>query len=98
MALYKSVGINNRVLNNFVKELRDRGIWAERHSYSIRLMYKETIVASLHLYPGFNKAILKLYGGDIIDEYVENNVKIAMLKFLPTFHLDIVKLEFKPLA
>ncbi|MEM1773435.1 MAG: hypothetical protein QXQ71_06405, partial [Desulfurococcaceae archaeon] len=58
------IGISVKVLNSIVDELRKRGLWAERHSYSIRIMYNGEFVASLHIYPGFNEAVLRLYGSE----------------------------------
>lgn len=82
-------GIDIKRLNNLVNELRTRGLWAERHSYSIRLMYNNAIIASLHLYPGFNEAELRLYGGSI-NGYVQRVVVEVLSKHLPDF---IVKIQ-----
>lgn len=83
------MGISTKRLNNFINELRSHGLWAERHSYSIRIMYRDKIVASLHLYPGFNKAVLRLYGDDQENKYVLLNVTKSIDKYLPGFKIEV---------
>lgn len=80
--------IDVKRLNRLVNELRKRGLWAERHSYSIRIIYNNIIVASLHLYPGFNEAILRLYGG-FIDNYVYNIISRVLREVLGDFKLVV---------
>ncbi|MEM4718369.1 MAG: hypothetical protein QXE81_06425 [Desulfurococcaceae archaeon] len=83
------VGISTRRLNNLINELRSMGIWAERHSYSIRVMYRDKIVASLHLYPGFNTAVLRLYGDKQENDHVLLSVTRSISKHLPGFKIEV---------
>lgn len=83
------VGINVRVLNALVSYLRTDKIWAERHAYSIRIMYENRLTASLHLYPGYGLAVLRLYGDSEANEYVLSRVSMAVESFLPGFRLEI---------
>ncbi len=53
--------VNPKRLDKLVFDLRENGIWADRHAYSYRLMYKDRLVASLHIYPGYNEFSLRLY-------------------------------------
>lgn len=86
-------GIEVKVLNALLDDLRKRGIWAERHSYSIRMIYSEALVASLHLYPGFGEAVLRLYGNRESNEYVLSAVRELVTKYLPDFNLKVVFLR-----
>lgn len=86
------VGIDVRVLNKIVNELRELDLWAERHSYSIRIMHKDMFVASLHLYPGYNEAVLRLYGGEA-NKHVQNVVRAVLEKYLPNFRLITIELR-----
>lgn len=83
------IGINVKVLNNIVDELRKRGLWAERHSYSIRIMYNGEFVASLHIYPGFNEAALKLYGSEESNKIVLSCVKELFTKYLVNYSIRV---------
>lgn len=84
-------GISHRALNGLVQELREGGLWAERHSYSIRIMYEGKFVASLHLYPGFNEAQLRLYGDSLeVNELVRERVLKAVER-----HLGGLRVEAK---
>ena len=48
-----------------MQRLRENGFYVGRHSYSYRLFYEGKVVAelfnSLHLYPGYREACLRLY-------------------------------------
>ncbi|MEM3762998.1 MAG: hypothetical protein QW721_01150 [Desulfurococcaceae archaeon] len=81
-------GIDVKRLNKLVEDLRSRGLWAERHSYSIRIMYNDLIVASLHLYPGFSEAVLRLYGGGL-NKRVQEIVEEVLVKNLPGFNIKV---------
>ena len=83
------VGIDVRILNKIVNELRNRGLWAERHSYSIRIMHNGKFVASLHIYPGFNEVVLKLYGSRESNEITLSATKEVFTKYLPSYNLVI---------
>ena len=52
-------------LDGLVQRLRENGFYVGRHSYSYRLFYEGKVVAglfnSLHLYPGYREACLRLY-------------------------------------
>jgi hypothetical protein len=85
-------GIPVSKLNNLVEYLRKRGIWAERHSYSIRMIYRGAIVASLHLYPGYSEAVLRLYGDEESNNVVEEVVKEALVTYLPEYAIIIRRL------
>ncbi|MET1159866.1 MAG: hypothetical protein ABWW65_02795 [Thermoprotei archaeon] len=86
--MYVPRGIDNKLLNNFIAELRRKGLWAERHSYSIRILFREKISASLHLYPGYNEAVLRLYSGDErIDKYICNTIRDLLKRFLPDYEI-----------
>ncbi len=82
-------GISVKKLNNFLEDLRKQGLWAERHSYSIRIMYNGKFVASLHLYPGFNEAVLRLYGDVEVNNMVQEVVYKTVSRYLPDFKLKI---------
>lgn len=86
-------GIDVKVLNNLIHELRTRGLWAERHSYSIRIAYNGLFVASLHLYPGFNEAVLRLYGCNDANRRVQSEVELLIKKYFPDYVLRVVILE-----
>lgn len=81
-------GIDVKKLNRLVARLRTGKLWAERHSYSLRIAYNEVLVASLHLYPGYNEAVLKLYGGSL-NGYVEEAVRSAIREELPEFRIRV---------
>ena len=85
--------ISVRTLNRLIHDLRSRGLWAERHSYSIRIMYNNLIVASLHIYPGFSEAVLRLYGDAEANKYVENTVKDILANTLRGFKITVVKVR-----
>ena len=87
------VGITVRTLNNLVNELRGDDLWAERHSYSVRIMYKGLIVASLHFYPGYHEAVLRLYGDEEANRYVYSRVKSLTSKYLPNYTLRAVNIK-----
>jgi len=82
--------ISIRVLNKVVEELRTGPLWAERHSYSIRIMYNGVFVASLHLYPGLNEAVLKLYGPQEVNNYVKARVELIASKYLQGFKINVI--------
>ncbi|MEM0000890.1 MAG: hypothetical protein QXY82_06150 [Desulfurococcaceae archaeon] len=86
-------GVNAKVLNSLVHELRMRGLWAERHSYSIRIAYNGLFVASLHLYPGFNEAVLRLYGRSDVNRHVQKEVEALIRKYFPDYVLRAVVLR-----
>jgi hypothetical protein len=86
-------GIPVSKLNNLVEYLRKRGIWAERHSYSIRMIYRGAIVASLHLYPGYSEAVLRLYGDEESNNVVEEVVKEALVAYFPEYAIIIRRLQ-----
>ncbi|MEM2024893.1 MAG: hypothetical protein QXW94_01200 [Desulfurococcaceae archaeon] len=86
-------GVDHKKLNLVVSELRNKGLWAERHSYSIRIMYAREFVASLHLYPGFNEAVLRLYGKPETNKVVAEAVESALGKHLPGFFVKLIFVE-----
>jgi len=86
-------GIDVKKLNKLVDELRKRDLWAERHSYSIRIIYNGLIVASLHIYPGFNEAVLRLYGDNTSDRYVQSVVSEVLSQVLEDVKLKVVKIR-----
>jgi uncharacterized membrane protein len=86
-------GIDVKKLNKLVDELRKRDLWAERHSYSIRIIYNGLIVASLHIYPGFNEAVLRLYGDNTSDRYVQSVVGEVLSQVLEDVKLKVVKIR-----
>ncbi len=48
------------------------------------MFYREHVVASLHIYPGYDEAILRLYSGDEgIDEYVARTITRVLRELLP---------------
>ncbi|MEL9909175.1 MAG: hypothetical protein QXP97_05905 [Desulfurococcus sp.] len=94
MSTYFIKGIPVKVLNNMVEELRLKGLWTERHSYSLRIMYNNRFVASLHLYPGFNEAVLKLISGDpFINSRIRSIVKEVMSIYLSGYVVREVEVE-----
>ncbi|MFZ8791637.1 MAG: hypothetical protein ACO2OS_05090 [Thermosphaera aggregans] len=89
-------GIPVRVLNKLVEELNEKNLYAERHSYSIRMMYNGRFVASLHLYPGFNQAVLRVYGeSEVINKKVSEIVVELVRKYLKNLELIV---QVKPLS
>jgi hypothetical protein len=89
-------GIPVVVLNKLVEELNEKNLYAERHSYSIRMMYNGRFVASLHLYPGFNQAVLRLYGeSEAINKKVSEIVAELVKKYLENLELIV---QVKPLS
>lgn len=86
-------GIPVGTLNKLVEELRRSGVWAERHSYSIRGMYNGKFVVSIHIYPGYGLVKIRLYSGDErIDETVYNIVKQAVDKYLKGYLIEAQRL------
>lgn len=81
-------GIPVRIFNKILEELNERKIYAERHSYSIRMMFQGKFVASLHLYPGFNQAVLRVYG----ESEEVNQLIISVVRELLNKHLREVEL------
>lgn len=83
-------GIDVRLLNKIVEMLRTDDLWTERHSYSLRIAYKGMLVASLHLYPGFNEAVLRLYGeSSSTNNYVMGEVLRVLKITLPEFKVRV---------
>lgn len=82
--------VDHKLLNNFTWLLRERGIWVERHSYSFRIMYNNLIIGSLHIYPGFNEAVLRIHSIDKNSvEYIVNNVKKLFNQLFPEYRLIV---------
>jgi len=52
-------------------------------------MYNGKFVASLHLYPGFNEAVLRLYGDVEVNNMVQEVVYKTVSRYLPDFKLKI---------
>ncbi|WFO74986.1 hypothetical protein J4526_07910 [Desulfurococcaceae archaeon MEX13E-LK6-19] len=53
--------VSARELDMINMLLEKHDIEASRHAYSYRLLYKGKIIASIHLYPGFEEASIRLY-------------------------------------
>jgi hypothetical protein len=81
-------GINVKVLNRLVEDMKKSGLIAERHSYSIRIMYRSHIVASIHLYPGYDNAVVKLYGDEEANRVVLETTVELLKKHLPGFKVE----------
>jgi hypothetical protein len=81
-------GINVKVLNRLVEDMKKSGLIAERHSYSIRIMYRNRIVASIHLYPGYDSAVVKLYGDEEANRVVLETTVELLKKHLPWFKVE----------
>lgn len=87
-------GIPVKRLNKLVSELMEKGFWAERHSYSIRVMNKEVFVASLHLYPGFNEAVLRLIDASSNSaSVIADTIEGVLRKHLPEYTVRRVFLK-----
>lgn len=87
------IGIPVEMLNRLVEELRRNGIWAERHSYSIRGMYNGKFVVSMHIYPGYRLVNIRLYSGDEkIDDIVFGIVKRAVDRYLKGYLIEAQRL------
>lgn len=70
--------------------LRESGLWVERHSYSFRIMYGGRIVGSLHIYPGFREAILKVYNVNEGEaSYVVSTVRRVFETLFPEYELSV---------
>ena len=94
MAAYYIQGIPVRVLNRMIEDLRMNGLWAERHSYSVRIMHRGRFVASLHIYPGFSEATLRLTSGDPgVDAMVRNTVERMLGRYLPGYRMNVVSVS-----
>jgi len=52
-------------------------------------MYNGKFVASLHLYPGFNEAVLRLYGDVEVNNMVQEVVYKTVSRYLPDFKIKI---------
>ena len=88
--MYVPRGIHPRVLNSITWRLRKHGLWVERHTYSYRIMYRGKLIASLHIYPGYDEAILRLYSGDeTVDQYIVDTVSNVFKELLPGIKLKI---------
>ncbi|OYT37198.1 MAG: hypothetical protein B6U89_07765 [Desulfurococcales archaeon ex4484_58] len=84
------IGVHQKILNRIVWVLREKGIWVERHSYSFRIMYRERIVGSLHLYPGYNLIVLKLYSGELgTSKKLARIINGVLNNFLPNYSIEI---------
>ena len=81
-------GIHVKVLNQIVWELRDRGLWVERHSYSFRVFRNERIVGSFHIYPGYNEVILRIIDKQAGEEVITIIVDV-LKKHLPEYKVVI---------
>ncbi|MEM1933014.1 MAG: hypothetical protein QXY53_01225 [Desulfurococcaceae archaeon] len=76
------------ILNHLVNELRSRGLWVERHSYSFRVMYCGKIVASFHIYPYHKEIHVRLYSGvDEIDTYLKNTLEETFIKIMGDYKI-----------
>lgn len=83
----------HRLLNLLVNELRSKGLWVERHSYSFRVMHRNAIVASFHVYPYHKEIHVKLYSGvDEIDFFVMRVLEETFIKILSDYkiHFSII--------
>lgn len=83
-------GIDVKTFNRIVEELRKRGLWAERHSYSMRMMLSEKFVASAHFYPGHELVVIRIYG-----EPEAGRAAASIIEEVLRTHLKGYKLEFK---
>lgn len=83
-------GVRHDVLNDIVNELRKRGLWVERHSYSFRVMFRGRIVASFHIYPIHMEVDVRLYSGSVsVDNMVLKNLEEVFRKKLPGFKVNV---------
>lgn len=79
----------HRSLNLLVNELRSRGLWVERHSYSFRVMLQEKIVASFHVYPYHREIYARLYSGnEEIDSFVMKVLEETFIKILGDYKIQ----------
>lgn len=82
------------MLNRLVDELRSRGLWVERHSYSFRVMFREKIVASFHIYPYHREIQVRLYSGvEEIDFFIKKVLEETFIKTMSDFkiHFSIIR-------
>ncbi|NAZ26657.1 MAG: hypothetical protein GU348_00700 [Thermogladius sp.] len=87
---YMPRGIHPRVFNNMIRDLRGRGLWAERHSYSMRVMYEGRFVASLHFYPGYNIVEARLYAeSPQLNEMLRGLINGVIAQYLPEYRVDV---------
>ncbi len=87
--MYSPIGIQHKILNNIVWELRKHGFWVERHSYSFRAMIKNYFIGSFHVYPGYNEVVVKLYGNLEIHRRFAETVITIFKKYLPNYRVKI---------
>jgi hypothetical protein len=87
---YVPQGIHPRVFNKMIGDLRERGLWAERHSYSMRVMYQGRFVASLHFYPGYNLVEVRVYAESReLNEAIAREIGGVIARYLPGYNLEV---------
>jgi len=88
--------INPKKLDELLYALREIGIDVWRHSYSYRLIYKNKIIASLHIYPGYNDVTIRILG--ISKETamsVMDHVLTKIREVLPYYRIHVKTIEPK---
>ncbi len=92
MALPKNLlkWVSVRELDSINMLLEKNGIEVSRHAYSYRLLYKGKIIASIHLYPGFEEASIRLYkySKDEADE-VKDVIIGVVKKVFPNYRISV---------
>jgi hypothetical protein len=86
------IGIHSKILNRLVWDLRKQGLWAERHSYSFRIIYNNRFIASFHIYPGYNEVEIRVYG-DEADEHVIEVIEKTITDHLPSYMIRVKKIK-----
>lgn len=82
--------INPQKLDELVFKLRKNNISVGRHSYSYRLFYNEKLIAGIHVYPGYNEVVLRIYMSYI--EYskpIIGLIKEIIRKVFPDYRLVV---------
>jgi len=88
--------INPKKLDELLYALREIGIDVWRHSYSYRLIYKNTIIASLHIYPGYNDITIRILGVNRKTAMsIMECVLIKIREVLPHYKIHIKTIEPK---
>lgn len=83
-------GVRHEILNDIANELRVQGLWVERHSYSFRIMFKNRVIGSFHVYPLHMEVNVRLYSGDVdVDNMVLKTLKDVFKKRLPGFRFNV---------
>lgn len=72
-------------------ELKARGYYVARHSYSYMVIEKGSYAASLHLYPSLGKATLRVHARGRGAEKLTADVLLAVEKYFPGVKVKVAR-------